>query len=159
MAIGLGIVAFIATDVLTFYGTTDMAKDGPRNRKFVALIGIAGGIYLALKKNPLIGACLAVGAGLAGFGNMLDLFVLRMLPAKSSGATAVNPPAAAGLGAVAVNDMRALQYEQRPMMLGMGAVQYENMQAVQYDNMQGWETMGDPVPPPPWENENPFGNG
>lgn len=153
IGLGVGAAAFVATDVITFYATSDMAKNGQRNRKILAVLGAAGGLYLAQKK-PLLGLGLAVGSLLAGFGNAIDLFVLRMLPAKASG----GPLATAGIGAVAYDNMQALSYEGAPRMLGMGAVAYDNMQAVAYDNMQGWETMGELVPAPPWDSANPFGD-
>lgn len=157
IALALGGAAFVLTDVITFFATSDMAKDGQRNRKILAVLGIGGGLYLARTK-PLLGLGLALGAGLAGFGNAIDLFVLQMLPAKAGGATALKQ---AGLGAVAYDNMRAVaydnmravQYEGAPRMLGMGAVAYENMQG-----MGGYETLGEPVPPPPWESQNPYGN-
>lgn len=159
LALGLGAATFVATDVVTFYATSDMAKDGQRNRKIVAVLGVLGGLYLA-RKHPVLGVGLAAGAFLAGFGNAIDLQVLQLLPAKSSGQTAL-APTTKGLGAVAYDNMRALAYEGSPRMLGMGAVAYDNlagMGAVAYDNLAGWETMGDPVPPPPWESDNPYGN-
>ncbi len=161
IALGLGAATFVATDVVTFYATSDMAKDGQRNRKIVAALGIIGGLFLA-RKHPVLGVGLAAGAFLAGFGNAIDLAVLQMLPAKSGGQTALAPaPTTKGLGAVAYDNMQALAYEGAPRMLGMGAVAYDNlagMGAVAYDNLAGWETMGDPVPPPPWESDNPYGN-
>ncbi len=162
IAVLLGGAAFVVTDVITFYATADMATNGVRNRKIVAALGIAGGLFLA-RKHPLLGVGLAAGSFLAGFGNAIDLLVLQMLPAKTGGTTAVAAPPATttkGLGAVAYDNLR-----------GLGAVAYDNLQAVEYqgarmmgmgavayDNLQGWETMGDPVPPPPWESDNPYGN-
>jgi hypothetical protein len=152
IGLALGAAAFVLTDVITFYATADMAKDGQRNRKIIGALGIAGGLYLS-RKHPLLGLGLAAGGLLSGFGNMIMLEVLKVLPAKAGGVAPLS-----GLGAVAYDNMR-----------GIGAVAYDNLAgmqlemgegrrlgAVAYDNMQGWEAMGDPVPAAPWQSDNPF---
>lgn len=154
-AIGLALAAgaFVLTDVITFYATSDMAKDGERNRKILGAIAIGGGLYLA-QKHPLIGLGIAAGGALSGFGNMIMLQVLQLLPPKSTGQTALAPGGVTkALGAVAYDNMAAVYSD------NMQALQLEAgrpMGAVAYENMHGWEAMGDPVPPPPWDSDNPF---
>ncbi len=150
-AIGLALAAgaFVLTDVATFYATSDMAKDGERNRKILGGLAIAGGLYLA-QKHPLMGLGIAAGGALSGFGNMIMLQVLKLLPPKQNGQTALK-----GLGAVAYDNMSAVAYD------NMAALQLEGrtpigMGAVAYDNLAGWESLGDPIPPPPWDSDSPF---
>lgn len=150
-AIGLALAAgaFVLTDVVTFYATSDMAKDGERNRKILGGLAIAGGLYLA-QKHPLMGLGIAAGGALSGFGNMIMLQVLKLLPPKQNGQTALK-----GIGAVAYDNMSAVAYD------NLAALQLEAgrpMGAVAYDNLAGWESMGDPIPPAPWESDSPFGD-
>ena len=148
-AIGLAAAAgaFVLTDVVTFYATGDMARDGERNRKILGAAAIAGGLYLARTK-PLLGLGIAAGGALSGFGNMLMLTVLRLLPAKASGATPLK------IGAVAYDNMEAVAYDN---MEGVQLLQDAgSMGAVAYDNLEGWEAMGDPIPPAPWDSDSPF---
>lgn len=143
-AIGLavGAAAFVLSDVVTYYVTKDMAAHGQRNRKIVGALAVGGGLYLA-RKHPLIGLGLAAGGLLSGFGNMLMLSVLKILPAK--GPSAVGAVAYQDMAAIATNNMQGYQLE-AGSPLG----------AVAYQDMAGWETMGDPVPAAPWENDGPF---
>jgi hypothetical protein len=138
-AIGLaaGAAAFVLTDVATYFATSDMAKDGQRNRRILGALAVAGGLYLS-RSRPLLGLGVAAGGLLSGFGNTIMLAVLRLLPAKEA-------PRISGY-----QQLQAVAYD------NMQAVAYDNMQAVAYDNLAGWEQMGDPVPAAPWESENPF---
>lgn len=154
-AIGLALAAgaFVLTDVVTFYATSDMAKDGERNRKVLAAIAIGGGLYLA-QKHPMIGLGIAAGGALSGFGNMLMLQVLKLLPPKQTGQTALK-----GLGAVAYQNLSAVYNENfGALALAGGNPGPAMLGAVSVDTMGGWEAMGDPIPQAPWNSDNPFGD-
>ena len=128
-----------------------MAKDGQRNTKIIGGLLTAAGVYVAVKKNALLGIAIATGGLLSGFGTFLVLKMMQMLPVKS--ATKVGE-----LGAVAYDNMQAVAYD------NMQAVAYDNMQGTEYEGMRqlppavgDWESMGDPVPAAPWDSPHPFG--
>lgn len=143
IAVAAGAAAFVGVNALTYYATTDMAKDGQRNAKIIGGLVTAAGLYLAVAKKKLgLGIALAAGGLLGGFGNFLILKLMQHLPAKAP---------APKQGAVFAQNMEGYQQ--------IGAVAYDNLSgyeqlgAVAYDNMSG---IGEPVPSAPWESESPF---
>lgn len=137
----VGVLGFLGVQAATYYATKDMITDGSKNRKLIGLVLAGVGIFVA-RKRPLMGAALVAGGVLGGFSDYLTLKLMQFMPVKQAAAPKV--------GAVAYDNLAALQYESAPQF-GVGS-----LGAVAYDNLAGWETMGDPVPPPPWENAVPF---
>ena len=155
-ALGAGILAFVASDVGTYYATKDMAADGQRNRKIAGGLIAALGIYLAVQKNkPVLGIAIAAGGLLSGFCNAIMLQVLRRLPAKGA------PQA---LSAVAYDNLGAVAYDNMGEVVNNNLAGWTSEQSggrslsgwQSEQQMSGWEQMGDPAPGAPWDSPNPF---
>lgn len=155
-AILAGIAGFAGTFAIGYFLTKDMVKDGQRNRAIVGLAGVAGGLWLAIKKKKTIeGVSLALGSVLGAFGGWITLKVLGMLPQKTGTTSAVYSDNLAGYDQQMGGYLPMGAYGQE-----MNAVYSDNLAAVYSDNLAGMgnaqgKEMGY-APPAPWQMSTPF---
>lgn len=151
-AIGVGVAtaAFLATQAIGYFVTTDQVADGQRNRGIIGGVLAAGGLFL-MRKHPTIGLALTAGSLLGAFSGWLTLKMLALLPAKSQGTSGYQQ-----MSAVYNNNMAGYQQQLGGYVPQMSAVYNNNLAgigAVYNNNMAG---MGEFVPPAPWSVPTPF---
>jgi len=153
IAAALGLAAYAVASAGSFaitQRTDPTLKDLLQNRYIISGLIAAGGLFLAYKKHPILGAGVAGGALASMLGSKLTLALGEIVDVKPATPAKMSAVYNSDMGLVYGQDMAGYQMGDGYESVGGYLPEAGGVGAVYSQNMQGF------TPAAPWSSGNPF---